>query len=188
MHKPFLASEFPFEEYYPLLNRYLVEEIRLGSKYSNPFRFASNYSTDIKETIKFFLALSDSKGLFEKMYRFECSECREINLITQDQLENFTCKECHDEDNLIHSNIFNEIKIIFRIHDDLRKELQPSLKDYSPSKNKHSNHRALGGEYPDELSLGDALGFNKIGDDTINKELQIAKALISHRLDLGLGA
>ncbi|WP_411955109.1 hypothetical protein ACKXGF_04935 [Alkalibacillus sp. S2W] len=170
--KDILKREFPFDEFHPLLRKFLMDELKLNADHFSPYRFASYFGIDLKQSIKFFLALSDNQGLFNKIYKYQCSNCEELNIITDEEdLKNFICHECLEPESLENQNFLDEVKIIFELNEE-ENELKNSLKAH-PFFDKHTSNRNKSKEgdvnlYFDHLSLGQTLEENEQKDSEGN--------------------
>ena len=124
-----LAEEYPLEEYFPLLQYFISSEVSLGAEYLSPYRFSLMYSKPTKEVIRFFLGLTDSEEIFEQYYKYECDECNTLNIIKDEAaLVNFKCRECGFEDHLTTADNLSEVKLLFKLNDELLEEFMQNLK------------------------------------------------------------
>lgn len=127
-----LAEEFPFNEYFPLLQNFISREVDLGAEYLSPYRFSLFFSKPTKDILRFFLGLTDSENIVEQHYKYECDECTAINIIKEEEsLINFKCKNCGFEDSLITSDYLSEVKLLFKLNEELLEDFQENLK-YNP--------------------------------------------------------
>ncbi|PHG30408.1 hypothetical protein COI60_24875 [Bacillus toyonensis] len=125
-----LSEEFPFDEYYPLLRNFIVKEVSLDAEYLSPYRFALTYGIPPKNAIRFFMGLTDDRELLQQHYKYDCEICDHINIIVdEDQLVDFRCIECGFEDHLITKEYLSEVKLLFKISDELLEEIQHGLKE-----------------------------------------------------------
>ena len=149
-----LAEEYPIDQYYPLLQNFISKEVDLDAEYLSPYRFALSFSKPPKEAIRFFLGLTDSSDILEQFYKYECDECGRINIIKDEEaLMNFKCRECGFEDHLTTSDHLSEVKLLFRINEELLKEVKESLKDNPLSKVQESASAVLEGGIDIEVTL-----------------------------------
>ncbi|AXN41035.1 hypothetical protein DTO10_23430 [Peribacillus butanolivorans] len=141
-----LAEEYPLDQYYPLLQNFISKEVDLGAEYLSPYRFALSFSKPSKEAIRFFLGLTDSIDILEQYYKYECDECGRINIIKDEEaLINFKCKKCGFEDHLTTSDYLSEVKLLFKINEELSEEVKKNLKDNPLSKVQESSSAVLEG-------------------------------------------
>ncbi|WP_173916906.1 hypothetical protein [Halobacillus sp. Marseille-Q1614] len=124
-----IAEEFPFSEYFPLLQQFISNEVELGAEYLSPYRFALSFSKPPKAAIRFFLGLTDSEEILRQYYKYQCDECDAINIIKDEKaLVNFKCKRCGFEDYLETSDYLSEVKLMFKIEDKLLEAVNDNLK------------------------------------------------------------
>lgn len=139
-----LKQKFPLDEYYPLLRKFISQEVALGATYLSPYRFALSFSLSVKDSIKFFLGLTDSENILNQYYKYQCDECGTINIIKdEEQLAYFVCKECGFEDHLTKKDYLNEVKILFRLNDEIVRETENYLKDNPLSREEGSINETL---------------------------------------------
>ncbi|MBC1231369.1 hypothetical protein HB816_12975 [Listeria booriae] len=134
-----MQNFFPFNEFYPILRSFLSSEIKLDAMYISPYRFSIQYSVPIQDSIRLFLALSEfDTGIFKMKFKYECVECREINIMSSERYSSVVCQECdYEHENL---NSKDDITIMFSISHDLFiyfKEAQESIKKMTPSSGKN---------------------------------------------------
>ncbi|MEH7210037.1 hypothetical protein V7094_28130 [Priestia megaterium] len=127
-----LSEEFPLDEYFPLLQNFISREVDLGAEYLSPYRFSLFFSKPTKEILRFFLGLTDSENIVEQHYKYECDECRRINIIKDEEsLIHFKCKNCGSEDSLVTSDYLSEVKLLFKLNEELLEDFRENLK-YNP--------------------------------------------------------
>ncbi|TYS62001.1 hypothetical protein FZD47_18100 [Bacillus infantis] len=125
-----LAKAYPIQEYYPLLQHFISKEVALGSEYLSPYRFALFFSKPTIDAVRFFLGLADSENIVETLYKYECDDCGTINLLKdEDALLNFKCKQCGFKDELVKTEYLSEVKLLFKISDELLDQVKSNLKD-----------------------------------------------------------
>ncbi|MCT2347101.1 hypothetical protein M4D71_23400 [Niallia taxi] len=125
-----LAKAYPFDEYFPLLQLFISKEVALGSEYLSPYRFALFFSKPTKDAVRFFLGLADSEEIVETLYKYECDECGTISILKDEEaLFNFKCKQCGFRDHLVKTEYLSEVKLLFRINEDLHDEVKANLKN-----------------------------------------------------------
>lgn len=125
-----LADEFPFDEYYPLLRNFLVQEINLGAELLSPYRFAVTYGLSPRSSVRFFLGLADEEEIIYQYYKYECEECNTTNIIKDEaELLDFKCKNCGFEDYLVKTEHLSEVKLLFKISGPLLEEIRNNLKE-----------------------------------------------------------
>ncbi|AMX83612.1 hypothetical protein GS3922_07995 [Geobacillus subterraneus] len=153
-----LAKEYPLDEYFPLLQNFIAKEVSLGAEYLSPYRFALSYSKSPKEAIRFFLGLTDSEHIIKQQFKYECDRCGKINIIKDEEsLFNFKCRECGFEDNLTSSpDYLSEVKLLFRINEELLEEVKKNLKDNPLSNVLQSSSAVLERGIDEEVSLESA--------------------------------
>ncbi|MGY6314428.1 hypothetical protein ACXC7F_28775, partial [Bacillus cereus] len=124
-----LAAEYPFDEYYLLLQNFITREVSLGAEYLSPYRFALFYSKSPKDIIRWFLGLSDSEEIIEQLYKYQCEECGTINILKNEKsLFDFKCYECGEEESLTRKDYLSEVKLLFKINEELLEEVEENLK------------------------------------------------------------
>lgn len=125
-----LAQEFPLQEYYSLLRSFMTKEVSLGAEFLSPYRFALSYGIAPKQSLRFFLGLADDEDVIQQYYKYQCEECDTINIIKDEaDLFEFKCKRCGFEDHLVKAEYLSEVKLLFKINDDLLKEFISNLKE-----------------------------------------------------------
>ncbi|MEH7000852.1 hypothetical protein [Priestia megaterium] len=140
-----LEQRYPLNEYYPLLRSFIAKEVDLGAEYLSPYRFALSYSLPVGEAIRFFIGLADASNILTQYYKYQCDECDTINIIKdEDSLLNFECKECGFQDALTRKEYLSEVKILFRLDDDILEETEKSLKDNPLSREGRNASEVLG--------------------------------------------
>jgi hypothetical protein len=162
--KLFLSAEFPFDEYYPLIKRFILEEVARGSNYLNPYRFSYAYGFNTKRIIRLFLALSDNDRIFKKFCHYEC-ECHESSIVAYEQIYNFECPNCGDSlsDSEDLMNNMQHVKLLFKIDDEIKQGAKNDLKVPSPSDNIREITNTSGGDFQN-VSLVDAIEANVLDD------------------------
>ncbi|MFV0941168.1 hypothetical protein [Bacillus thuringiensis] len=124
-----LAEEYSFDEYYLLLQNFITREVSLGAEYLSPYRFALFYSKSPKDVIRWFLGLSDSEEIIEQLYKYQCEECGTINILKDEKsLFDFKCYECGEEESLTRKDYLSEVKLLFKINEELLEEVEENLK------------------------------------------------------------
>ncbi|MED3354368.1 hypothetical protein P4414_04195 [Bacillus thuringiensis] len=181
--KTFLKDSYPFEEFFPQVKAFINDEVRLGAKYLNPYRFAFKYGYDTQKMLTYFLALSEEDKILTKIYKYDCP-CGETNLLTTEELKHFTCTGCYDEENLINANVLHEIQLLFKINKDLLDDVKNNLKVLSSSKAAVSMKQNL--EEDKIITLNDALQANLIQENTVDPSLEIIEHNLYNRLTTGL--
>lgn len=125
-----LAQEFPLQEYYSLLRTFMTKEVSLGAEFLSPYRFALSYGIAPKKSLRFFLGLADDEDIVQQYYKYQCEECDSINIIKDEaDLFGFKCQRCGFEDHLIKTEHLSEVKLLFKINEDLLEEFISNLKE-----------------------------------------------------------
>ncbi|MFB0843383.1 hypothetical protein [Paenibacillus oleatilyticus] len=172
--KPFLSTEFPFEEYYPLFKRFVLEEVERNTKYINPYRFSYNYGIAPKRSLRLFLVLSDhDESFLEKYFFYEC-ECGESVILPYEQIYEFTCPNCEESitDSDESYDYLKYIKILFKLSNSIRQGVLSDLKAQSPSDYKGRKGTDSEGDEQAVVTLGEAFEVNKLKDEpTASKDL-----------------
>ncbi|UOR12001.1 hypothetical protein [Halobacillus amylolyticus] len=191
--KKFLESKFPLETYYPRMNHFITQELRLGATFFSPFRFAHMFGIDVNSSVSFFLSLSDKNGIFSKLYKYECDNCDELNILkSEDELMNFECQECNKPGDLSNSSFLSDVKLLFKLKDIFYEEAMKDLKAHasfdSPTYKSNSSKEEKEVDSHSELSLKRAFEFNK-GQDEQGKEIVRDESLdaLRNRLRQKLG-
>ncbi|MCM3789472.1 hypothetical protein M3221_13785 [Domibacillus indicus] len=135
-NKPFLSNIVPYHEIAPQLELFINQEVRLGSRYLNPYRFAFKFGYNPKDIINLFIAFSSKGGPLKRFYRFECGECEELHLLDDDQFKNLKCPECGYDGDIENIDFLDNVKVVFEIKEPFLKEVQRRLKDQASSERK----------------------------------------------------
>lgn len=125
-----------YQRYHPLeplkvmLRDYLTQNVKLGNLTIDPMDFAFRYHLNAQMSLDLFLILSEY-GLLIKEYFLTCDECGEPSI--ELELDNFTiCMNCNCR--LLNLNItnkidiFNNIKYVFEINEELLLEIRKDIK------------------------------------------------------------
>ncbi len=179
--KDFLEKKFCFNQYYPLLRNFLAKEVKLGSEFISPYRFAVHYGMSIKDVINFFIALSGETGVFSRFYKLEC-DCGEYSFLDEKDLS-FTCPYCYESDIKVDSNLSN-IDLMFKLKDSTLNELRIELKKaQSSSDNIDYQFITSGEEYLSEANANVSLS-EIISDPEIMEENPEANYMKMHAISL----
>jgi hypothetical protein len=171
--KPFLNELIPYDEFLPQLTQFILQEVRLGARHLNPYRFSYLFGHEPKDVIPLFIAISNDKGLLRRLYKYDCSNCETTNLLTDDQIKNFQCYECSYEGNLTTSNFLEEVKVIFEISDSLMEEVMSRLKDRASSVTKTKQSEEANRTKGNNVSLNDFFNYNKLSENNADDDLLI---------------
>ncbi len=137
--KNYLNVQFPFEEFYPLLNSFINSEVDLGSTIINPYRFAIRHGFSVQEITPLFLALSDEDGIFNKLYEFTCLECGDLNILSS--LEISTCEHCNQPIDLPSNSFLNRTRVLFELKLDVLEGVKDRIKKQSSSSFKTTENK-----------------------------------------------
>lgn len=75
------------------------------------------------------LGLSDSEEIIEQLYKYQCEECGTINILKDEKsLFDFKCYECGEEESLTRKDYLSEVKLLFKINEELLEEVEENLK------------------------------------------------------------
>lgn len=133
----FLRENFDFNTYYKRLKQYISVEVNQGNDYISPFRFSKMFSTDLEDTIKFFLSISspDDEGFIQVIYKYKCEGCGSLNFFTSKDVLNddLACIHCEDEVYGINMDI-DRFVLVFELSKDIKDEFK-CLKAQTLSKN-----------------------------------------------------
>lgn len=184
--KKFLEKKFCFNQYYPLLQNFLAKEVKLGSEFISPYRFAAHYGMSIRDVINFFIALSGDIGVFERYYKVEC-ECGEYAIFNETDIS-FTCPYCYEEDISINSSLSN-VDLLFKIKETTLNELRDELKKVQSSSNSTPTQSITleeGNQSIPRLSLGEVIADQEITEE--NPEASAMKQYATNLLRNSIGA
>lgn len=187
--KPYLNNIIPFHEIAPQVEQFLIQEIRLGANNFNPYRFSYKFAHDPKDVINLFIAFSSSEGPLRRLYRFECGDCDEMNVLNDEQLKHFKCYNCGSRGNLEDGNFLENVKVIFEIKDHHLKEFKKRLKDQASSdfKGKKDNSKSEGAKNGD-ISLKDVFEAKAEVTEPLDTDLDELENSLLHTLSFGLGS
>lgn len=167
-----LAEEYSFEEYYPLLRRFIAREVNLGSEYLSPYRFSLYYGISPGKSIRLFLGLADNPEIIRTCFKYQCEECDSINIIEDEKdLLEFSCYECGFEDSLATPDYFSEVKVIFKISYEILEEFKEDLKE-NPLSNNESNSTALEEGIDVDVSFEAVGELNGLEDKIIGEDFE----------------
>lgn len=176
--KPYLSEIIPFHEIAPQIEQYLIQEVRLGARNLNPYRFSFKFAHDAKDVINLFIAFSVSEGPLKRLYRYDCGACDETNILNDQELKQFKCYNCGYDGDIDNKDFLENVRVIFEIKEPYLKDVISRLKDQASSKRvalKASSEEAKKGD----VSLKDALEANAVIKEEVDKNLlEIEKALL----------
>lgn len=169
-----LAADYPLDEYYPLLQSFITREVSLGAEYLSPYRFALFYAKSPKDIIRLFLGLSDSEDIIGQRYKYQCEECGTINILKDEEsLFNFKCYECGEEELLTKKDYLSEVKLLFKINEELLEEVEEGLKANPLSNETPMSSAVLEGEKNIDMDVEVSLG--SAGDSVYKKGMPISQ-------------
>lgn len=129
---------YPIDPFYNLLRDFLLENIKSANFTIDSQNLSYKYHLDSMKVLEIFLALSEY-GILNKEYFFTCDEC-ETSIIEEDLDNIFECVVCKSKVfNLSRPNgfeIFNNIRYVFSITEDIICELNKDLKTLPSSSSK----------------------------------------------------
>lgn len=179
-----LSEEYPLQEYFPLLQMFISKEVGLGAEYLSPYRFSLFFSKPSIEAVRLFLGLADCEEIVEIRYKYECDQCGTINILkNEDALFNFKCIECGFEDHLITTDYLSEVKLLFKINEDLLDEVKTNLKGNPLSNEFESSAATLerGTDMDVSLAMADEAIHTEHGKPIGSKGLEIHEKLSNYR-------
>jgi len=184
--KPYLNNIIPFHEISPQLELFINQEVRLGARNLNPYRFSFKFAHNPKDVINLFIAFSTSNGPLKRLYRYDCNECGETNILDDEQLKNFKCYNCSSNGNLETKNFLEDVRVIFEIKEPYLRDVRTRLKDRASS-DKQEGRIKSGEAKQSEVSLKEVFDMNKNDKSPIDNDLLELEAELMHRLSYGLG-
>ncbi|WP_062105246.1 hypothetical protein [Bacillus niameyensis] len=182
---PYLNEIIPFYEISPQIELFLNQEIRLGANNLNPYRFSYKFAHDPKDVINLFIAFSASDGPLKRMYRYECSECEETNILSDEEIKNFKCYNCYFDGDMEKKEFLDNVKVIFEIKQPYLKEVKNRLKDQASSdiKSSQSGEAKLGSP-----TLKEIFEMNRLAKQPLDNELERLEEYIFRSLSRGLSS
>ncbi|WP_140422955.1 hypothetical protein [Ureibacillus sinduriensis] len=180
--KPQLNEIIPFYELSPQIELFLNEEVRLGARNLNPYRFSLRFAHEPKDVINLFVAFSSENGPLMRLYRCECIDCEQMLILNDEELKEFKCYNCGSTGNLELKDFLDNVKVIFEIKEKYIKDVKARLKEQASSdasKKNTKSEEAIKGE----VSLKDVFDLNAVGSD--NELLEIEKSVM-HKITFGL--
>lgn len=184
---PYLNDIIPFYEISPQIEMFINQELRLGANNLNPYRFSYKFGHEPKDVINLFIAFSTDDGPLERLYRYECPECEELNILTDEELKHFECYNCHYDGDMEKKEFLENVKVIFEIKPLYLKDLKKRLKDQASS-DQGSKRLKTGEAYKESLSLKEVLEANKMTDLTLDEKLDKLEDEILRGFSLGLSS
>lgn len=184
--KPYLNNIIPYHEISPQIEQFMNQEVRLGARNLNPYRFSFKYAHEPKDVINLFIAFSASDGPLKRLYRFDCSDCGETNILNDEELKQFKCYNCGSTGDLETKDFLENVLVIFEIKNPYLEELKNRLKDQASSekgKVKVKSEEAKQGE----VSLKDLFEANKMVEEPLDNNLDQLENELMHKFSFGLG-
>ena len=108
-----------------------------------------------------FLALSSDTGFLNRIYKYNCSNCGELNILREEEFEKFICYECRSPENLKNPDFLQDVKVLFEINNSLIRDVKQRLKAHSSSNKVKKNNRKL----EEEPSLLEIFEINKVDEE-----------------------
>lgn len=152
----YLNNRFSFEQYYPILRLYLIEQVKSKQELLSVDDFANKNAISLRDSINFLAALSGEDGIFERHYKFNCEKCSQVHVIEEEELfeminleneypEDIDCDYCN-QTNFIPSNT-EFIKLLFKIKPLIFKEISAEIKKVESSSEVISQVEISEGDY-----------------------------------------
>jgi hypothetical protein len=182
--KPYLSEIIPYHEIAPQIEQFLVQEVRLGARNLNPYRFSFKFAHNAKDVINLFIAFSSTDGPLKRLYRYECSDCDETNIITDEQLKQFKCYFCESDGDIETSNFLENVRVIFEIREPYLQDVKKRLKDQASFEKVATNNS--GEAKPGDVSLKEVFEANAVMPENMDKDLLEIEKSILHKLSYGL--
>lgn len=184
--KPFLNNIIPYHEISPQLELFMNQEVRLGARNLNPYRFSFKFAHEPKDVINLFIAFSASDGPLKRLYRYDCSDCDKTNILNDEELKQFKCYNCGSSGDLETKEFLENVRVIFEIKEPYLKDVKTRLKAQASSDNRIV--RVKSGEAKHgEVSVMDMFEANRVAEDPMDSELHQLEKTLMHKLSYGLG-
>lgn len=185
--KPYLNNIIPYHEISPQIEQFINQEVRLGARNLNPYRFSFKFAHEPKDVINLFIAFSGSQGPLNRLYRYECKDCDETNILNDEELKEFKCYNCSSDGDLQSKEFLENVRVIFEIKEQYLKDIKSRLKDQASSdieKKKMKSGEAKSGE----VYLKDIFEANRIAEKPMDDDLYHLENALMHRFSYGLGS
>ena len=186
--KPYLNEMIPFYEISPQIEQYLYQEVRLGARNLNPYRFSFKFAHDPKDVINLFIAFSTPDGPLKRLYRYECGDCDETNILSDEELKNFKCYNCGSTGDIEKKEFLENVRVIFEIKEPYLKDVKKRLKDRASSERTRSHVKAEEAKNGD-LSLKQVIEANAtVSPEIVDKDISELEKVLMNRISLGLSS
>jgi hypothetical protein len=184
---PYLNEIIPFYEISPQIEQFMNQEVRLGAKNLNPYRFSFKFAHSPKDVINLFIAFSSADGPLKRMYRYDCSQCDETNILNDEELKHFKCYNCGSSGDLENKDFLNNVKVIFEIKEPYLQEVKTRLKAQASSDKVIKSVKSEGANKED-VSLKDIFEANSMAEETLDSDLDELENELMHTLSFGLSS
>lgn len=185
--KPYLSNIIPYHEISPQIELFLNQEIRLGARNLNPYRFSFKFAHEPKDVINLFIAFSASDGPLNRLYRYDCVDCGKTNILNDEEIKQFRCYNCGSGGDLETKDFLENVRVIFEIKDPYLKEVKTRLKDQASSDKRAVKVKSEEAKQGD-VSLRNVLEANRMSEKPLDNDLYNLENAILHKLSYGLGS
>lgn len=185
--KPYLNNIIPYHEISPQIEQFMNQEVRLGARNLNPYRFSFKFAHEPKDVINLFIAFSASDGPLKRLYRYDCSYCGETNILNDEELKQFKCYNCGSNGDLETKDFLENVRVIFEIKDPYLKDVKIRLKDQASS-DKRKLKVKIEGATRGDVSLKDMFEANRVVEEPIDNDLYQLENVLMHKFSYGFGS
>lgn len=119
-----IYKEANLQDHFPKISiekfdEFIRNQLRLGSKFISPYKFAHQQNLTVKDSVQFFIYFTGEDGLFEISTYFDCSSsaCSSTRVYVDlnDMDEKVICDECGKS--FPPTTFKNYIKVLFKLKD-----------------------------------------------------------------------